>query len=161
MVLAQLIGRNDGDLLLLVELLVQLLVFAGDVLDVDQTLVLSQHGQEVHGAGVEWGDGFEGLVKFTDFFQADTAVFGELSEHLGVGVEFGKVHHVLVHVEESGLLGGSGEQNVGVATFDGVFIGRCFVVWGGINSSNITKIKLIKQALIQIKLAGKLGPWGV
>lgn len=58
----ELICGDDGDFLLPIELLVQSLVQIRDLLDIDQTLVLGQHGQEVESDGVEVSRLFQGLV---------------------------------------------------------------------------------------------------
>jgi len=102
-------------------LLVKLLVFACDFLDIDQTFVLSENNQKVHSDFVERGSFEEGLVEEFDFLLADTGVLGEQSERLAVGVELRKVHHVLINVVEGTFLGGGGEKNAGISAFDGVF----------------------------------------
>lgn len=101
--------RDDSDLLFLVELLVKLLIFTGDILNEYKSLVLSQNGQEVKGDGVEFSNFVENLVQLSDFLDADTTVLGELAEHSGVDVKLRKVHHVLVDVEQGITLGGSSE----------------------------------------------------
>lgn len=126
--LGKLLSRDDSDFLLLVELLVKLLVLLTNVLNEDETLVLGQHGQEVMSDIVEGSGLPKGLVKKSDFLNADTSVLGELTEDLGVSVELGQVHHILIDLEEGVVLGGSCEEHVGVATLDSVLVAGSLVV---------------------------------
>lgn len=74
------LGRRDhGDLLLLVELLIELGVLIGNLLDVHEALVLSKDLNEADGDCVEITSLLEALVEFVDFLDADTCVE---SEHL-------------------------------------------------------------------------------
>jgi len=70
---------------------------------------------------VERGSFKEGLIEKPDFLLANTSVFGEQSEGLTVSVQLRKVHHVLVDIVESALLGGCGEKDTSVSAFDCVF----------------------------------------
>ncbi len=68
---------DDCNLFLLVELLVKLLVFMGDCLDKDQTLVLGKNSQEVNGSLVERSGFKQSLIKQLYFFLTHTCIFGE------------------------------------------------------------------------------------
>ena len=68
----QLLRRNNRDFLFLVELLVEFLVLASNVLNKDQALVLSQHGQEVVRNIMELGGLRQGFVQQGDLFDTDT-----------------------------------------------------------------------------------------
>lgn len=68
----QLLRRNNRDFLFLVELLVEFLVLASNVLNKDQALVLSQHRQEVVRNIMELGGLRQGFVQQGDLFDTDT-----------------------------------------------------------------------------------------
>ena len=156
--MAQLLSGDDRDFLLLVELLVELLVLASDFFNVDETLVLSKHLQEVHGALMERCDGGEHLIQLADLLQSNTTILREVTEHLRVSVKIGQVHHILVHIIQRLFLGGSREKHVSVSALNGVFIAGCLVVWGALNPSHITKREWLKQLLVQIECDGKFLP---
>jgi len=118
--------------------LVEFLVLLGDFLQVDQTLVLGEDGQEVESNVAELGSLAEGFVQLLDFFAADTTVLGEESELFAVRVEFCQVHHILVDGEESLLLGGSREENGSVTAFDGVLHAGWLVIWGRVALLDVT-----------------------
>jgi len=80
LVIVQWLCRNDSDFLLLVKLLVEFLVFNSDVFQRVETLILSQHSQEVDSALVERSNRCESLVHFSDFAEAYTTVLGEETE---------------------------------------------------------------------------------
>ena len=80
--LRQLLGRDNSNFLLLVELLVKLLVLASNILNVDKALVLSQNSKEVHSGIVERSNLLKGIVKLTNFLESNTAVLGKLTEHV-------------------------------------------------------------------------------
>ena len=131
------LSGDNGDLLLLVELGVELCELVGDLVDEDEALVLGQDGEEIHGDGGEVGGLGQDLVERGDFFFADATVLGEQSEIFRVLVEFGKVDHVFVDLEESGVLGSGGEKNTGIASFDGVLLAGRLVVGGGVNNLDV------------------------
>ena len=76
------ISGDDGDLFFFVEQLVQLLVPGGNMIDVDQSLVLGQHLQELDGQLVEVSEASQSLVKGLDFSSSYTLVLSEESERL-------------------------------------------------------------------------------
>lgn len=115
-------GRNDRDLLFLVELLVQFSVLGANLLDVNETLVFSKDSQEVDCGIAERSSLSEGLVEQSHFFGTDTAILSEEAERLAMTIELLQVHHILVYVEEGVVLGGSGEENACIATLDRVLL---------------------------------------
>jgi len=119
---AQGVSRDDGDLLLLVELLIKLSVFLSDGLDEGESLVLSQNLQELNSKWVEIGDTLQSIVEFGDFLDTDTSVLGEKLETLGVIIEALDIGHIFVDGEEGFLLGGGGEENGGISSLDGVLL---------------------------------------
>ena len=82
LVVAELRGGDDGDLLLLVELLVELGVLLSDHVKSVEALVLGEDGEELEGSFGEWSGLLEGLVELADLVGADTTVLGEEAEHL-------------------------------------------------------------------------------
>lgn len=139
LVLGKAVGRDHGDLLLLVELLVELGILLRDFLDEHQTLVLSEDLNEADGHCVEVASLLEALVELTDLLHADTSVLGEQLEALRVGVQLAQELHVFVHVVKGALLRSGGEEHASIAAWDGVFLGRRLVVGGGLDLLHITE----------------------
>jgi len=139
-------GRDDGDLLLLVELLVQLGVLGANLFDVEKTLVLSENGQEMESSLTERSSFSEGLVELIDFFGSDATILGEETEGIAVTVQFMKVLRVFVHSEEGIVLGGSGEQNARVAALNGIFLRGWLVVGSRLDLTDVSKVKRLEQS---------------
>jgi hypothetical protein len=157
--IVQSLSRDNSDLLLLVELLVELLVFTSDFLNEDETLVLSQHGQEVDWDVIERSSLKQSLVKLANLHGTNTAVLGELAEDFWVGIQFRQVHHVLVDFVKGLLLRCSGEEHVSVATFNSVLVAGGFIVGSAINSLNVTQAEGGEKRLIEVDCLGLLHPW--
>lgn len=128
MVGVELGGRDDGDLLLLVELLVELGVLVGDVVEAVETLVLVQHLDESLGGSADTSNFLEDLVELSNLLRSDALVLSEESEHVAVLVDLLEVVHILVDVVEVAVHGGSGEEYAGVTALNGVFLGGRLVV---------------------------------
>ena len=111
LVIGEISGRDDRDLLLLVELLVQLGVLFGDVVDLVQALILRQDGQETHGSVAKGRRLLEGDVELGDLFLADATILGEQAELLAIFVDLLHEAQVFVHVVEVAVLRGCGEEN--------------------------------------------------
>jgi hypothetical protein len=142
------LSRDDGDLLLTVELLVQLLVSVRDGVDIVETLVLGKDLNELESDRVEVTDGLESLVEESDLLKTNTGVQGEVAEGLGVLVEALKVSDILEHGVEGALSGGSHEKDGSIATLDGVLhVGR-LVIGSGCNLLDITKAEGGEQGLV-------------
>ena len=135
---AQWASRDDGDLLLLVELLIKLGVFLTNGLDEGESLVFGQNLEELNGKWVEIGDALQSLVELGDFLHTDSCVLGEKLETLRVVVEALDVGHILVDGVEGFLLGGGGEENGGISSLDGVLLGWGLVVWGRVDLLNVS-----------------------
>lgn len=128
LVLGEAVRGDDGDLLFFVELLVELGVLLGDLLDEHQTLVLSEHLDETDGHCVEVSCLLKALVELTDLLNANSGILGEKLEALRVSVELAQELHIFIHVVESTFLRGSCEEHASIATWDGVFLGGRLVV---------------------------------
>lgn len=111
LILVELVGRDDSDLLLLVELLVELAVLLSNLLDEHKALVLSEHLDEAEGHLVEVASLLKASVEQLDFLDTDTSVEGEHLEGLRVGVELTEELHVFVDVVEGTFLRGGGEEH--------------------------------------------------
>ena len=145
LVLGETVGGDDGDLLLLVELLVELAVLLGDLLDEHQALVLREHLDEADGNLVEVTGLLKASVELSDLLDTDTSILGEQLEGLGVGVEFTEESHVFVDIIKSGLLRGGCEEHGSIAPWDGVFLGGGLVVRGGLNFLDITEGESVEE----------------
>ena len=95
-ILIKLVSGDDGDFLLLVELLIEFTVLLSDLLDEHEALVLSEDLDESQGHLVEVTRLLQAGVEQLDLLQAHTGVLGEVLEALGVGVKLAKVFHVFV-----------------------------------------------------------------
>jgi hypothetical protein len=51
------------------------------------------------------------------------------------------------------MLGGSGEEHVGVAALNGVFEGGSLVIWGALDDLHITEGECFKERLVQVELS--------
>lgn len=154
------VGGDDGDLLFLVELLVELGVLFGDLLDEHEALVFGEDFDEADGDCVEVACLLETLVELTDFLDADTRVLGEELEALRVGVELAQELHVFVDVVEGGLLGSGCEEDASVAARDGVFLGGRLVVGSRLNLLHIAQGEGSEQGLVNgggLLIAGSSG----
>lgn len=78
---------DDGNLLFLVDLRVELGILLGDFVDEDETLVFSKNLDELHGRCAEWSSLLEASDKFGDFVFTDTTILGEHAEAFAVLVE--------------------------------------------------------------------------
>jgi len=110
--------------------LVKLAVSIGNLTNVDESLVLGQHLEELEGDIAEWSGGLESLVKLLDLLGSDSLVLSEESEGLAVGEELLKIFDILENVVELALSGGVSEKNTGVSAFDSIFLAWWLVVWG-------------------------------
>ena len=121
-------GRDDGDLLLLVELLVELGVLVGDAVEAVETLVLVQHLNESLGGSADTSNFLKDHVELSNLLRSDALVLSEESEHFAVLVDLLEVAHILEDVVEVAVHGGSGEEYAGVTAINGVFLGGRLVV---------------------------------
>ena len=121
-------GRDDGDLLLLVELLVELGVLVRDAVEAVETLVLVQHLDESLSGSADTSNFLKDLVELSNLLRSDALVLSEESEHLAVLVDLLEVAHILEDVVEVAVHGGSGEEYAGVTAINGVFLGGRLVV---------------------------------
>ena len=71
------LGRDDGDLLLLVKSSVELDVSVNNSLDVDKSLTFSQDFEELDGQWVESSNALESFIEFSHFNLTNTSVLGE------------------------------------------------------------------------------------
>ncbi len=133
------VSRNDGDLLFLVELLIELGVLLSDLLDEHEALVLGEDLDEADGHVVEVTGLAQACVEGADLLAADTCVLGEHLEALAVGVDLAKEFHVFEHTVKGAVLGGSGEKDGCIAAWDGVLLGGGLVVGSRLNLLDITK----------------------
>ena len=156
-------GGDDGDLLLLVELLVQLGVLLGDVVDLVQTLVLGQDGQETHGGFAEGSRLLERGVKLGDLFAADATILGEQTELLAVSVDLLHEAQVLVHVVQIAVLRSCGEKHARVAALNGVLLGGWLVIWGRFNNLDVSDREGLEEGSVEWihsrSSSGWLGCW--
>ena len=143
------VGGDDGDLLLLVELLVELGVLLGDLLDEHEALVLGEDLDEAGGHVVEVAGLAQARIEGADLLAADAGVLRELLEALAVRVELADELHVLEHVVERALLGGGREENGRVAAWDRVLLRRGLVVGGRLNLLNVTKSEWLVKILVK------------
>ena len=132
------VGGNDGDLLLLVELLVKLGVLLGDLLDVHEALVLGEDLDEADGDLVEVASLLKANVEGADLLNTDTGVQSEHLEALRVLVKLAQEFHVFVHIVEGAVLRCSCKENCCVSAWDGVFLGRGLVVGSRLNPLDIS-----------------------
>jgi len=149
----QLIGRDNSDLLFLVELRVQFLVLLSNLLNENKSLVLSEHCQEVHSEVGEGGGLQKSVVQKFDFLSADTLVLGEHTEVLAVGVQLAKVNHILKHVVKGSLLGGGNEKNAGVSAFDGVFLAGGFVIGGRVDFLDVSEGEGLEKVFGEVEFS--------
>lgn len=142
------VGREDGDLLLLVELLIELGVLVGNLLDEHETLVLSKDLNEADGDLVEITGLLQALVELLDLLEANTSVLGEELEGLGVAVELGQELHVLVHFIEGACLRSGGEEHGGVAARDGVLLGGGLVVGSRLDALDVAQRERLVEGIV-------------
>ena len=138
LVLSEVSGRDDRDLLLLVELLVQLAVLLGDLVELAETLVLGEDSQELVSDFAECSSLCEGLIELADFFGANTAILGKEAEHLRVLVDSLQEAHVLEALEKIIVLRSSGEKDTSVAASNSILLVRRLVVVGRVNPLDVT-----------------------
>jgi hypothetical protein len=74
------IGRDDGDLLLLVQSFVELDVSVGDASDISKSLIFSQDFQELDGQWMESSNALESSVELSHLSLTNSCVLGELLE---------------------------------------------------------------------------------
>ena len=163
LVFGKISGGDDGDLLLLVELLVQFGVLLGDVVDLVQTLVLGQDGQETHGGFAEGSRLLERGVKLGDLFAADATILGEQTELLAVSVDLLHEAQVLVHVVQIAILRSCGEEHSGVTALNGVLLGGWLVIWGRFNHLDVADGEGLEEGSVEwihrSSSSGWLGCW--
>ena len=148
----QLLRRDDGDLLFLVELLVELRVLLGDLRNEVETLVLSKNRHELEGSVAEGSRLAESLVQLGDFGTTNSAVLGEETELLTVPVQLADVLEILVHAKEVTILRGSGEEDAGVTSLDSVLLGGWLVVGGRVNLADITHGESLEERSVQVEV---------
>ena len=148
LVLSEVSGRDDRDLLLLVELLVQLAVLLGDLVELAETLVLGEDSQELVSDFAECSSLCEGLIELADFFGANTAILGKEAEHLRVLVDSLQEAHVLEALEKIIVLRSSGEKDTSVAASNSILLVRRLVVVGRVNPLDVTNSEGCEEGVI-------------
>jgi hypothetical protein len=133
------VGRDDGDLLLLVELLVKLGVLLSYFLNEHEALVLSEDFDEADGDLVEVASLLKASIEGADLLHTNTGILSEQLEALTVSVELTEELHVFVNIVESSLLRSSCEENSSVSAWDGVFLRGGLVVGSRLDLLDITK----------------------
>ena len=156
----QLLRRDDGDLLFLVELLVELRVLLSDLRNEVETLVLSKNRHELEGSVAEGSRLAESLVQLGDFSTTDSTVLGEETELLTVPVQLADVLEILVHAKEVTILRGSGEEDAGVTSLDSVLLRGWLVVGGRVNLADITHGESLEERSVQVEVLFSGGSWG-
>ena len=145
--LGEFLSWDDSDLLLLVKFLVKLAVSVGNVSNVYKSLVLSQNFKEFQGHITEWSSLLKAFIEQQDFLLSYSLVLGEETESLTVGEEFLEVLDIFENVVECRHLGGLGEKNSSVPSFNGIFSAWWLMIWGRVNLFDVSKIKWLEQVL--------------
>jgi len=153
----ELLGRDNGDLLLLVEGLVELGVLGGNEVQVGESLVLGEDLDELDGEGVEIGKRLQSLVELLDFLGANACVLRELLERLRVLVQLLEVGEVLVDRVQSLLLRGGREEHSGVPALNSVVLGGGLVVGGRLNLLHVSNVEASEEGLVDLLLGLSLG----
>jgi len=132
------LSGDDGDLLLLVELLVQLDVAGCNSTDVSESLVLSQHFKELNGQRMELAEGVEGLVEQLDLSGSDTCVLSEELERFRVVVQGLNVANVFVNCVQGLVFRSRREEHGGVSSLNGVLLTGRLVAWSALDLLHIS-----------------------
>lgn len=143
----QLLSGNDGDLLLSIQFLVQLLVPIGNTTNIGESLVLGQNLEEFHGKRLEISNRAQSLVEKSDFLSTDTSVLSELFESLRVLVQRLKVNNILINGEKGTFGGSRREEDGGISTLNSVFLGWWLIIRGGFDNLNITNAESSEKIL--------------
>ena len=131
------LSRDDRNLFLTIQLLVELLVLVGNTIDEDKALVLSQDLEELVGRRVEISNRLESLIELSDFFRTHSSVLSKIAEGLRVLVKRLQVDNVLVYGVKSALGRSGGKKNGSVATLHRVLRGWRLVIRGTLDLRNI------------------------
>lgn len=149
------LGRDNGDLLLLVEGSVVSSVLVGDFLDEVKTLVFDKDFHESEGSGVEGGSLKEGSVKLFDFMLSNTLVIGEHSEVFRVLMEVSNVRHVLVDGVEGFSLRSSSEEDGSVSTLNHTgLLDGALVSLDRVDNGDVTSRPGLEERLIKLVVDG-------
>ena len=135
--LVQVLSRDNSDLLLIVEQLVQFKIFLRNVIDVHESLTVAADLDEFVRHVVEVSDRAERIVEGIYFPVADSRVSGEELEIFAVFIERDKVSHVLVNFEKRVLQRGGGEEHGGEPALDCIFVDGGLVVVCGVDSLDV------------------------
>jgi hypothetical protein len=99
---------------------------------------------------MESGDTLEGSVELLDFFGTNTSVLGEEVESLRVVIECLNIGEVFINGIEGLLLRGSGEENTGISSLDGILGNWGFVIWGTVDLLDASDTESTKQILLDV-----------
>jgi hypothetical protein len=143
------VGGNHSDLLFFVELLIELGVLLGNLLDEHQALVLGEDLDEADGHLVEVTGLAQTCVEGADLLATDTGILCELLEAFTVGIELSNEFHVFEYIVKSSLLGGSCEEDGCIAAWDGILLGRGLVIRSRLNLLNVTESEWLEVRSIK------------
>ena len=129
---------NDSNFLFFVYLLIKLGISLSNSFQIYKSFVFSKNFQKFKSLFMEISNIFQTLVECLHFSHSDTSILGEESEIFWIVVEVGKILEVLVNVVKSSLFGCRNKQNVGVSTFDCVFLRWWSVISNFISDSDIS-----------------------
>jgi len=99
---------------------------------------------------MESGDTLEGSVELLDFFGTNTSVLGEEVESLRVVIECLNIGEVFINGIEGLLLRGSGEENTGISSLDGILGNWGLVIWGTVDLLDASDTESTKQILLDV-----------
>ena len=99
---------------------------------------------------MESGDTLEGSVELLDFFGANTSVLGEEVESLRVVIECLNIGEVFINGIEGLLLRGSGEENTGISSLDGILGNWGLVIWSTVDLLDASDTESTKQILLDV-----------
>ena len=143
------VGGNHSDLLFFVELLIELGVLLGNLLDEHQALVLCEDLDEADGHLVEVTGLAQTCVEGADLLATDTGILCELLEAFTVCVELSNEFHVFEYIVKSSLLGGGCEEDGCIAPWDGILLGRGLVIRSRLNLLNVTESEWLEVRSIK------------
>jgi hypothetical protein len=144
------LGRDDDDLLLLVQSLVKLDVSISNSFDISKSLIFSKDFQELDGQWVESSNGLECSIELSHLSLADSCVLGELLECIRCFVECLNVNNILIDCVKSFLLGGSSEKDSGISSLNSVIIKWGLVVSSGLDDFSISSCEGLEEIFTEL-----------